>query len=53
MEEVIQRYDGGDKKVVGYYDGEGSNEVIVKQFIIILKMMEEEKKKKRIIRMEN
>ena len=30
-EEVIERYDGGDKKVVGYYDGEGSNEVIVKR----------------------
>lgn len=30
-EEVIERYDGGDKKVVGYYYGEGSNEVIVKR----------------------
>ena len=28
---VIERYSAGDKKIVGFYDGEGSNEVIVKR----------------------
>ena len=30
-EVVIERYTEGDKKIVGFYDGEGSNEVIVKR----------------------
>ena len=30
-EVVIERYSEGDKKIVGFYDGEGSNEVIVKR----------------------
>lgn len=30
-EVVIERYSAGDKKIVGFYDGEGSNEVIVKR----------------------
>ena len=30
-EVVIERYSAGDKKIVGFYDGEGSNEVIIKR----------------------
>ena len=50
---VIERYDGGDKKVVVYYDGEGSNEVIVKQVHYHSQFHGGGKRKRKIFRMEN